>query len=78
MRKSRTAQTLLLLLAVLVVSAALSTPLSADYGECYTVNPMFCEYYSGGWCRSGCSPECSGDVSGEIMVCFNLPQECCY
>jgi hypothetical protein len=66
----------MLLLAVMLVSTAASSfPFD---GDCYTVNPQFCEYYSGGWCRSGCFPECSGDVSGEIWYCWQLPQECCY
>jgi hypothetical protein len=77
MKSSVKRRVLMLLLAVMLVGTAASSG-PFDYGDCYTVNPQFCEYYSGGWCRSGCDPQCSGDVSGEIWYCWQLPQECCY
>lgn len=76
MKSSVRFRALMALLAVMLVGAAV-TPEPAE-AQCYMVTPQFCEYLSGGTCRSGCSPYCTGDVSGPVMYCWDLPQECCW
>lgn len=75
------ARVLLVLLAVIIVGLALSSPapVTAQGGYCYFITAYECYYENAVWCYQGCpsSSHCNGQPEGQPW-CFEAGYDCCY